>query len=174
MSKNFLRMATLLMIVVSLVSYSCEKDDDSDDNNNNNNNNESNLLPQTLTMEVEGASWEADKSTIGGKYWDPEIIIQGSRKDGSSNIQLVYEDIWVAGTYEFKNITYNAPNGNYVLTDSALSEVEFSEFIVDDPSAEQDSTITGTFSATLVDTISTPMDTIEITNGYFENIYYNN
>ncbi|MCF8219089.1 MAG: hypothetical protein K9J21_08910 [Bacteroidales bacterium] len=174
MKKNFLRMATLLMIIVSLVSYSCEKEDDSDDNNNNNNNNEeSNLLPQSLSMEVDGTSWEADESTIKGMYWDPEIIIQGSRQDGSSNIQMVYEGIWTAGTYTFKRVTYNAPNGNFVLTDPSHSTLEFTSFTVQD-STSQDSTFTGNFSATLVDTTASPMDTIEISNGYFENIYFNN
>ena len=173
MKKNFLRLATFLMIIVSVVSYSCEKEEDnSDDSNDDNNNQESNLLPQSLSMKVDGSTWQADESSISGKYWKPNIIIQGSQQNSSSNIQLIYEDLWIAGTFEFKEITYNSPAGEYVLTDPSHSTVEFTKFTVED-STKQDSTFTGTFSATLVDTLATPKDTIEITDGSFEDIYFN-
>lgn len=184
-NKLFFILATIIL-GLSLAFYSCEDEDD--DNGDDpvatchdgiQNQNETGidcggpcLLCESMSATINGTAWEADQTSVEGRLLGTEIYIQGSRVDGSSNIQLVYEGIWNPGTYEFKRATYSIQSQQYVLTDPANSTVTFSTFTVDDPNY-QDSTMTGTFSATLVDTLSTPNDTVFITNGSFTDIYYN-
>ncbi len=190
MKRKFFLFASAMLLGLSLSFYACDGDDD--DNNNNNNNNDTGtcsdgiqnqgetgidcggpcLKCEYLSATIDGNNWEAEQLSVKGRLLGTEIVIQGSRKDGSSNIQLVYEGIWHPGTYAFKRATYSIPGHQYVLTDPSHSSVTFTTFTVTD-STYQDSTITGTFSATLVDTLAAPMDTVEITNGSFTDIYYN-
>ncbi len=191
MKRKFFLFASALLLGLSLSFYACDGDDDDNNNNNNNNNTTGTcsdgvknqgetgvdcggpcLKCEFMSANIDGSDWEADQTSVEGRLLGSEIFIQGSKKDGSSNIQLVYEGIWNPGTYTFKRATYSIQGHQYVLTDPNHSSVTFTTFTVDDPSY-QDSTMTGTFTATLVDTLAVPMDTVEITNGNFTDIYFN-
>lgn len=173
MKKHFLHLATAAILALSLSFYAC--DDDNDDNggqNNGNNGNDWPYLPQKLGMKVDGNQWESDVESILGRLISPEIYIQGSNKAGTSNIQLVYQGIWNQGTYTVKRAAYSIQSREYVLREAADASITFSSFTVQDP-VKQDSTFTGTFEAMLIDTLNTPWDTVFITEGFFENIYFN-
>ncbi|MFO8054349.1 MAG: hypothetical protein R6U19_04205, partial [Bacteroidales bacterium] len=170
--KNVFQIAAAVLLVLSMAFYACDKDDDDDNGDNNNNNNNSEYLPQTLTMKVNGTEWESDPDEITGRLIGSEIYIQGANKSGTTNIQLVYDGVWMTGTYELERASFDPPNYTYTLQDPADASITFTEFTVQD-SVKQDSTITGTFEALLVDQTVAGHDTVIITDGYFENIFFN-
>lgn len=188
MKKRIVLIGATLLLGLSLAFYSCDGDDD--DNNNNNtkatchdgiqNQDETGvdcggvcLKCESMSAKVDGNDWIADQSSVEGRLLGAEIYIQGSKKDGSSNIQLVYEGIWTPGTYTLKRATYSIQGHQYVLTDPSNSSVTFTTFTVDDPNY-QDSTMTGTFELTLTDTLANPQQSVQISSGSFTDIYFNN
>lgn len=189
MKRKIILIGTALLMGFTFMMYSCDDDDDNGGNNNTDpatcndgiqNQGETGvdcggpcLKCEYMAATIDGNSWEADQESVQGRLLGAEIYIQGSNDASSSNIRLVYEGIWNPGTYELKRAAYNIQSHSYVLTEPANSEIVFSSFTVDAPN-KQDSTMTGTFNMTLVDTLASPMDTVEITNGSFTDIYFNN
>ncbi|MFO8088008.1 MAG: DUF6252 family protein [Bacteroidales bacterium] len=187
MKKHFILLATSLLLGLSISFYACDDDDDDngDDvaatcNDGIQNQGEEGidcggpcLLCQSMSAKIDGNTWEADQLTIQGLLLGSDIYIQGSRKDGSSNIQLVYKGIWNTGTYELKSAKYKVQGHEYVLVDPADASITFTSFTVDAPNY-QDSTMTGTFTATLHDTLANPVLSVDITDGSFTDIYFNN
>lgn len=172
MKKPFLHLITAVILAFSLSFYACTDDDDDNGQDNGDNGNDWPYLPQKLGMKVDGNEWESDNQSILGRLISPEIFIQGSNKAGTTNIQLIYQGIWTPGTYDLKRASYSMQNRQYVLREPSYGSITFSSFTVQDPTL-QDSTFSGTFEAMLIDTLNTPWDTVLITEGYFENIFFN-
>lgn len=190
MKRKIILIVTALLLGLAFALYSCNDDDNGDDNNNTEpatcndgikNQGEAGvdcggpcLLCDSMSATIDGNQWVADQQSVNGLYLNPDIIIQGSNDATSSNLQLRYEGMWnTQGTKEFKEASYKIQTHEYVLTDPSHSTVDFTQFTVTSPPSQQDSTMTGSFELTLVDTLSSPMDTIQVTNGSFTNVYYN-